>query len=69
MKGGGGLGVEDLRVCITKEGQEGECMRLENNDEGASDGTADHRASQKVSGAASPSALIETCTGPLQGDV
>lgn len=47
----------------------GECQRLENKDEVVSDSAADHKVSQKVSAEASPSALIETCTGPLWGDV
>lgn len=47
----------------------GEYLRLENKDEGVSDSAADHKVSKKVSVEASPSALIETCTGPLWEDV
>lgn len=65
-KSGRALVVEDC--CIAECGHKGECLRLENKG-GASDSTAEHRLSKKVSVEASPSALIETCTGPLREDV
>lgn len=53
--------MAELTVCAAEGRHVGECLR----DEEASDSAADHRVSKKVSVEASPSGLIETCTGPL----